>query len=316
MRPRAGLAWPVLLLTALRLCSVAAAQNAPPANAVADPKAVVQDCIDRLDGRLTGLPKLEASCPALPTALQAQGIRPLIIDSARALFDRDSLRQLSGLIHTAKGPMPPVSALAPILRQLQGTVTRPRTWWQRLWDWVLERFTPRQQENSSNPWLTDIARLLGRAHWLWTGIIWATLIGLPIGVVIVVRREVRALGRRSTDERPASAATAAPGQIDSRLALLRRVPLGQRPAQLFAMLIARLVAAGRLPPDRSLTHREVVRAVRLEDAQQRHLIESLARLSERQLYSGVAVAPAGLEELLARGEDLYTVGWSRPVASP
>ena len=82
------------------------------------------------------------------------------------------------------------------------------------------------------------------------------------------------------------------------------------------MLIARLVAAGRLPPDRSLTHREVVRKVLLEDAQQRQLIDSLARLSERQLYSGIAATPAGLEELLARGEDLYTVGWSRPMEGP
>ena len=46
--------------------------------------------------------------------------------------------------------------------------------------------------------------------------------------------------------------------------------------------------------------------------EQRQLLESLARLSERQLYSGAASTPAGLDELLARGEDLYTTGWGRP----
>ena len=53
----------------------------------------------------------------------------------------------------------------------------------------------------------------------------------------------------------------------------------------------------------------------LDDAEQRRLLESLARLSERQLYSGIASTPAGLEELLARGEDLYTTGWGRPMAT-
>jgi hypothetical protein len=79
------------------------------------------------------------------------------------------------------------------------------------------------------------------------------------------------------------------------------------------MLISRLVAAGRLPPDRSLTHREVVRAAVLDDAEQRRYMESLARLSERQLYSGVATTAADLEDLLARGEDLYITGWGRSV---
>jgi hypothetical protein len=78
------------------------------------------------------------------------------------------------------------------------------------------------------------------------------------------------------------------------------------------MLITRLVAAGRLPPDRSLTHREVARRAAVDDPEQRRLIETLARLSERQLYSGSTSTPVGIDELLARGEDLYITGWGRP----
>jgi hypothetical protein len=132
-------------------------------------------------------------------------------------------------------------------------------------------------------------------------------------VVIIVTREVRAMGRRSSDPAVTAGETAAAGIADSRLARLRLAPLGQRPAGLFAMLISRLVAAGRLPPDRSLTHREVVRTAVLDDADQRRYLESLARLSERQLYSGSATTADDLEELLARGEDLYTTGWGRSV---
>ncbi len=292
------------------------AQNAPPAAAALDPKAVILACIDHIDGSLSGLPKLEQRCPDLQAALQAAGVRPLIIDSSRTVFDRQSLRRLSSLIHAANGPLPAVSALAPILQKLHGTAAPERPWWRRVWDWLLDHFAIGQPDDGSSPWWTDLRRLLGRAHWLWTTLIWGTIIALPIAVVIIVVREVRAMGTRSTDEPLAAGAKAAAARPESQLALLRRAPLGQRPAQLFAMLITRLVAAGRLPPDRSLTHREVVRKVLLEDAEQRQLIESLARLSERQLYFAVAGTPAGLEELLARGEDLYTVGWSRPVVSP
>jgi len=135
---------------------------------------------------------------------------------------------------------------------------------------------------------------------------------LPIAAIVMVVREVRAMGRRSTDEPVHGGETRTPGARDSRLALLRAMPLGQRPAQLFALLIARLVAAGRLPADRSLTHREVVRRAVLDDANQRRFIDALARVSERQLYSAAGTPPDDLEDLLAQGEDLYTTGWGRP----
>jgi hypothetical protein len=146
-----------------------------------------------------------------------------------------------------------------------------------------------------------------------TAIIWGICIALPICVIVIVRLEARAMGRRSIDDPLAPGAAAAAGRVDSRLALLQRTPLAQRPAQLFAMLITRLVAAGRLPPDRSLTHREVVRRARLDDPEQRRVIESLARLAERQLYCASAGTPVGLEEMLAHGADLYTTGWGRPL---
>jgi hypothetical protein len=222
--------------------------------------------------------------------------------------------QLQTLLHRTIGPAPAVSALTPFL-QKPPRALGSRSWWQRLWDWLLERLMPKNQQNPNYSWLEQIARALGRVRWLWMTIIWGTIIALPIVVVVIVMREVRAMGRRSIDDPVTAAAMAvlAPGTRDSSLALLRRAPLGQRPAQLFAMLIPRLVAAGRLPADRSLTHREIVRRVLLNDADQRRFFDSLARLSERQLYAGAVAAPADIEQLLAQGEDLYTTGWGRPV---
>ena len=302
------------LLFAVSLWGTAAAQSAAPAvDADARLRAAIHVCTEQITDVPIGLSEIERRCPELPAQLQAAGIRPLIIDSSRQLLDLGSLRQLPDITHPASGPAPGVGALQPILRGLSAAPVLRPSWWQRLWDWLAAHLTPKQDSNTSATWLTGLLRLLPKLKWLWTVVIWGTCIALPILVAIIVAREVRAMGRRSTDDPVAGLDAGAPGLVDSRLALLRQVPRGQRPARLFALLITRLVAAGRLPPDRSLTHREVLRRVRLDDAEQRGLIESLARLSEQQLYSGSISTPAGLDELLARGEDLYTTGWGRPV---
>jgi hypothetical protein len=318
------------LLFAAVLCAMvswrgAVAQTASPPVDAAGARAAMRACSDRIGPEpvgpeqagpeKAGLPALEQRCPGLAAALQAAGIRPLIIASSQELFDRGSLRRLPVLMHGPTGSAPDVAALAPVLRGLHRTVAPPRSWWRRVWDWLVEHLAPRQPADTSSPWLTGILRLLPRLQWLWTAIIWGTFITLPIAVVIIVVREVRAMGRPSVDAAGTAGPTAGTGPVESRLAMLRRAPSAERPAQLFALLIARLVAAGRLPPDRSLTHREIARRALLDDAEQRQLIESLARLAERQLYSELLAAPAGVEVLLARGEDLYTTGWGRPAGS-
>jgi hypothetical protein len=315
MKLRAALAKLVLPLLAMPCWMPVAAQTAPAADANAAARAVIEACSRNFGDLPTGdgLPEMEKRCPELASALQASGVRPLIIASSRAQFDRESLLRLKRLLQPATGMAPAVSTLAPILRALRPVPAESRSLWQRLWDWLVEQLTHKPAPGGSQSWLGRLREVLGNAHWLWNAIIWGTLIALPILVVIFVVREVRAMGERSKDELVTVLAPAAAGAVESRLALLRQAPLGERPAQLFAMLISRLVAAGRLPPDRSLTHREVVRRAVLDDANQRRYIESLAQLSERQLYSGVPAMPAGVEELLARGEDLYTTGWGRPL---
>jgi Domain of unknown function (DUF4129) len=307
--PHAIRTWPALLLWVLPLWNTALAQGVSPSDVNAAARAALGACIDRINDEPTGLSELEKRCPELPAALQAAEIRPLIIASSRDRLDRRSLIQLAALLRPPLGGAPAVSKLQPFLRVPTAAVA-PRSWWGRAWDWVLAHLHLKQQQpDASQSWLTAFAQAMDGSQWLWRAILWGALIALAVAVAILVRREVRAMGSRSSDERANSRASAAVGATHSQLALLRQMPLAQRPARLFALLTARLVAAGRLPPDRSLTHREVVRRVVLEDVEQRHDLESLARLSERQLYSGAAMPAQGLEELLARGEDLYTTGW-------
>jgi len=247
---RAGLA---LLVLAMPPWSIAAAQTPPPpADVNAAARSAVQVCVQRIETAPVGLPELEERCPGLAAALDAAGVRPLIIDSSRTRFDRSSLKQLPSLIHPAVGPAPSVAALAAVLRGLRGTPAPSRAWWRRLLDWLSERLTPKQQSDSSS-WLSGVLRFMAGLQWLWAAVIWGTIIALPIAVVVIVMREVRAVGKRSIDE-PLTAADAADaaeaGPLQSRLALLRQLPPGQRPAQLFAMLIGADVL-GSLPDQSS-----------------------------------------------------------------
>jgi len=314
MMRRGVWAWLALTLLAVPAWGPAWAQGASPADPDAAARAAIGECAMRIDARPTGLAQVEQRCPELPSALQAAGIRSLLIASSRDRFDRNSLLALRALLHPAPGAAPDVGKLAPILRELHPPVATTRSWLQRLWDWIVRRFTGKEPP-PNNAWLSEIVRQMINARWLWISLIGCALVAVVIAVIVVVVREVRA--RRGRMDQPAAAprpGTVA-GPADSRLALLRRAPLEQRPAQLFAMLISRLVSAGRLPADRSLTHREVVRRAQLDDPEQHRFIDSLARLSERQIYSGATTLPEGLEEVLARGEDLYTVGWAAPRAN-
>jgi hypothetical protein len=303
---RAWLSWASLALFA---CSAAWAQGASPADADAATKAVIADCASRIGNATTGLAEIEGRCPQLASALQAAGIRPLIIASSRDQFDRLSLLWLEPLLHAARAARPDASKLEPILRALRAPAASRPSWWQRVWDWIVKHLGGEEQKPGDVWWVKFVQQAVG-ARWLWTSLILCALVALVIAVVMVVAREVRA-GRSG---KTASATAIAPvGPAESQLALLHQVPLAQRPARLFAMLISRLVSAGRLPADRSLTHREVVRCAQLEEPDQRRNIESLARLSEQQLYAAATTPPEGIEEVLAQGEDLYTIGWSRPV---
>jgi hypothetical protein len=312
MRVRAAWAGSALMVLVLPLWATAAAQQRVGTDAQSAARAAIGDCERSIDGQPTGMTELEKRCPQLGPALQAAQLTALIIDSSKERLDQQSLAQLQKLLHAARGPAPAVSALTPILRSAEIGTTTSRTWWQRLWDWLLDRLSAKRQQDAGNSWFDAMVRTLAGAQWLWKAIIWGTFIALPIAVIVIVIREVRAMGGRSSDDPKRLEAAQWVGLTQSQLAVLRRMPLAQRPAQLFALLIARLVAADRLPPDRSLTHREVVRRALLDDAEQHRFIESLAQLSERQLYAGAATTPDGIEELLSRGEDLYIVGWGPP----
>ena len=159
MRVRAALALLVVALLSVSQRGTAVAQTALHGGRCEYGRevAAIQDCIDRVGNHRLGLPELELRCPDLQAALQAAGLRPLIIDSSRAVSTAIPCAAVPTLIHPAAGPAPPVAALGPILRELHAPRAPPQSWWRAAPGVVERALAPQQEIRFRAPWL-DVCR--------------------------------------------------------------------------------------------------------------------------------------------------------------
>jgi hypothetical protein len=84
---------------------------------------------------------------------------------------------------------------------------------------------------------------------------------------------------------------------------IEQAPLRDRPRLLLDLIVRRLSDSGSLPPAGALTVRELTRAARLPEAEDRSRLEELALAAERVRYSRAQQAE-GLEEPVAGGRVL------------
>lgn len=73
---------------------------------------------------------------------------------------------------------------------------------------------------------------------------------------------------------------------------------------LLRMIAAHLMRSGRLMSEKSLTHRELVRAAAFEAEGERVSFGRVARLAEQLRYGGISVPNAQIEEVVREGSDL------------
>lgn len=271
------------------------------------PRDVVEDCVRRVPAREQGLSKLEQDCPGLRGALQESGIAALIAPGSQTRLRAQSLTELltpMGAVQSGATRTPDPKALGPILSGLAQPAER-QSWWSRIRAW-LQRWLAGGASEKSPAWLSGwLAKLRSGQLLLILTFVLLALVVISAGVVIY--RELRAAGvfSRGHRETPVSGDAhwaVAPGLT---LAQVRATPAGQRATLMFRLLVQRLVAAGRLPDDRSLTHRELTRQVALDDERQREEWRRLSALAERQVFAPGSVATASVEPALIAGEALY-----------
>jgi hypothetical protein len=80
--------------------------------------------------------------------------------------------------------------------------------------------------------------------------------------------------------------------------------LSERPSIVLRMLVATLVKTGRLQAERSLTHRELIKRVKLDDSGQRESFSRVAQLAERIVYGGNDAPADELDAVVQAGRAL------------
>ena len=133
---------------------------------------------------------------------------------------------------------------------------------------------------------------------------------LPEGVMVlaavIVVNEVRAAGllpkrgdvaRRRRGPRDTRAPHLVWSDIES-------APLPDKPRLLLELIVRRLSNRGYLPPAGALTLRELTKAARLPEPDDRTRLSELALAAERVRYSAGEIESATLDQSVARGREL------------
>jgi hypothetical protein len=137
-------------------------------------------------------------------------------------------------------------------------------------------------------------------------ITYAALTAVVLLAGIIVFNEARTAGllpkRRGAPRK--RRALAAGGSAGTAWNDIEQAQPGDRPRLLLELIVRRLSDRGFLPPAGALTVRELTRAARLPEADDRSRLADLALAAERVRYSVAESQSTGLDEPIARGREL------------
>jgi hypothetical protein len=198
----------------------------------------------------------------------------------------------------------------PDIRHLKGVLdglASPNTdgWWSRFKAWLRSILETRAQTTDES-WFTRMVSHVGISQSLRQLIAYAALTAVILLAVGIVINEVRAAGLLP---KRGGAAPRRHGSRDTRSARMawsdvERAALPDKPRLLLELIVRRLSDRGYLPPAGALTVRELTRAARLPESDDRARLTELALTAERVRYSAGELESAALDESVARGREL------------
>jgi hypothetical protein len=272
----------------------------------------VDSCVSRLDPQLDiGYDRIAARCPELARQLDKGGWGPWLprgwkepgndlsaggLKEFRELVARESAA-------TVPSRTPDVRHLKSVLTELAGNSREGG--WSRFKSW-LRSILERREETTDESWFTKMVAHVGVSQSLIRVIVYAALAAVVLLAAVILVNEARtagllpkpgALKRRGGTSVEGGTSAMAWSDIE-------RAPLGDKPRLLLELIVRRLSDRGFLPPAGGLTVRELTKAVRLPEADDRARLADLALAAERVRYSAGGSQPAGLDESIARGREL------------
>lgn len=289
-----------LALLALLFVATATAQDAA--------IEAIDDCLamfgpEDVKGEL-GLKQIETKCPDLKTTLvhsqyaawfpEEWWSSALTTGSLSEL--RDHMEQMS---QTKESRALDTGGVAAALNSLEDELRASEvTWWDRLLDWLRNRFRPEEEESSDwlYKWLDELA---GREFAM--RIVGYTLFGLVVlAAAWIVINELMVAGVFGVRWQRRLRSAAAKGSTISGQALsLADIEAGDpfnRPSLLLALLMEALARRGDRAVDTSVTHRELAQRITLDDHSQRSAFGRLVGCAERVRYAATLPTRAEIDE--------------------
>jgi hypothetical protein len=273
----------------------------------AAPLDIVRQCADTASPTLSGVKSLEAVCPGLEDALAGSGLDKVFIEGWRQKISAHALADVSALAQQysrAQWHAPDIASLAKALESLQPQAPKIPSWWQSLKTWLKNWLS--RSDSALASWLN---RLLDR--WSAQTDVSVTFLKIltyclaalvVIAAVVIVVREIRALGVGRRARRAAQPESSSANPPDTPLELGLVPGSADALAVLLRALVKRLLQLGRLRAERSLTHRELVLRSVFENGDQRAAFAAVALGAESNFYGPRNSAPDSADDAIRRGE--------------
>jgi Domain of unknown function (DUF4129) len=272
----------------------------------------VEACIHRLDPQLDiGYDRIAQRCPDLVRQMDSGAWAAWLPRGWKETgndLSAGSLREFRELVAresaaTAASRAPDVLRLRTILTSVAGT--GEESGWSRFESW-LRSILERREQPVDESWFSRMVSHVGVSQSVIRLITYAALCLVVVLALVIVANEIRNAGVFSKQPRPArkrlgiatvDASNRAWGNIE-------RAPSEDRPRLLLELIVRRLSERGLLPPAGALTVRELARAVRLPEADDRSRFATLALLAERVRFASRDSRPVDADESLTRGREL------------
>jgi len=308
---------------ALALGSLAAAQNPAgvataqiPAGVAAGqgPIAAVDSCVRRLDSQVdVGYDRIAARCPELARRLEESPLSAWLPSgwkeagndlSAGGLKELRALAAREAGVHATTRPAD-IRYLKGILAEFARTEAGQRGWWERFKAW-LHRVLESRGPSSEGSWLVRSVAQVGVSESIIELVSYGALALVVVLAGAIIANELRHAGLFAAMTRKLQGRRALPEarRVGLRWEQVELAPLRERPRMLLGAIAARLSELGRLPPSGAMTTRELARAARLAEPDDRSRLSELALMAERACFSDCEMHVSAMERPLARGREL------------
>jgi hypothetical protein len=254
------------------------------------------------------LSELESYCPEVHAALDESSLAPYLEPDWEHNVSSSKLERLRSLLAEPVAPAArtlDAGSMAEIVERVRTSqAEKERSLWQRFKDWVRQLFD-QQARSEDNAWLEDWLR----EHWpsdrVMKIIAYGILLILVGGLAWIVWIELRAAGvlgrRHQAAHAPAGMAAA---KDTGRAQSLAEASEVERPGILIGLLLEQLRRLGRLQDRRSMTHREIGRAVHFASPADDEAFAGLLRLSEHLRYAPSAPPSSSVRTVVDNAQRL------------